>query len=468
VLPVAHAWRILGLAVIALAGCSLLVDQNLADKPREDGGGGGGGGTAGAGAGSTTSASGSGMGGIPIGCDGSCDPAACCGGGCVDLNTNADHCGTCDKACLAGRVCSGGKCVPAWAAMSSAFSFAPRVDAAATWTGSSMFVWGGFDDAKDRADGALYYPEKDTWEAISNGFAPSARALAAAVWTGSRVIVFGGGPSGSQDAFGDGAQYDPASDTWSALKSPGPPSAARRLPMAFWSGSLAVFWGGEAKGAPLASGLRYDPAGDTWTPVTKTGAPSARRGAAWAWTGSKLLIFGGTIDGVGATSEGFLYDPKLDQWSAMSPTNAPSARYDAFAVWMGDASGMGELLVWGGRGAGDKEVDTGARYNPATDQWQAISTQGSPSKRSAPMGRSGFTAWTGLRALVVGGADGQNFKTDGGSFEPANDAWSAPVPSWPNGKSHERGVGLWTGRELIVWGGRDGGSLVEGGERYLP
>jgi N-acetylneuraminic acid mutarotase len=352
--------------------------------------------------------------------------------------------------------------------MSSAFAFAPRVDAAAAWIGSGMFVWGGFDDVTDRSDGAIYDPEKDAWKNISGDLAPSPRSFAAAVWTGSRVILFGGGPSGTQDAFGDGAEYDPAADTWSALKTPGPPSAGRRLPIAFWTGSLAVFWGGEAKGAALASGLRYEPPTQTWTQVSKTGAPGPRRGAAWAWTGSKLLLFGGNIDGMGATSEGFAYDPAKDQWSIMSPSNAPSPRYDAFAVWMGDASGAGELLVWGGRGADDKEIASGARYNPATDQWEAIPTQGSPSKRSAPAGRTGFTAWTGLRALLVGGVDDPSFKTDGSSFEPASDAWVAQVPPWPGGEAHERGVGLWTGRELIVWGGRDGGSLVASGERFLP
>jgi N-acetylneuraminic acid mutarotase len=343
-----------------------------------------------------------------------------------------------------------------------------RVDAAAAWIGSGMFVWGGFDDMSDRSDGAIYDPSTDAWKIINSASAPSPRSVAAAVWTGSRVIVFGGGPSLSMDALADGGEYDPASDTWSALNAPGPPSAGRRLPIAFWTGSLAVFWGGEAKGAPLATGLRYRPSTKQWMAITKTAAPGPRRGSAWAWTGSKLLLFGGAIDGAGATSEGFAYDPEKDQWSVMSPTNAPSPRVDAFAVWMGDAVGAGELLVWGGRGADDKELSSGARYNPATDEWTPVATQGSPSKRAAPAGRTGFGAWTGLRAILVGGVDGQSYKTDGSSFEPASDAWTAPVPPWPSGMAHERGVGVWTGREMIVWGGRDGGSLLASGERFMP
>lgn len=411
-LSAAHAWRLLAPLVIALAGCSLLVDQNLADKPGEDlglsSGGAGSGGSAGSGGGAAV-----------------------------------------------------------WEAMSTAF--APRVDAAAAWIGSGMFVWGGFDDAADRSDGAIYDPAKNAWTAVSSASAPSPRSLAVAVWTGSRVVVFGGGPSQTGEGINDGAEYDPASDTWSTLNPPGPPSAGRRRPIAFWTGSLAVFWGGEADGAPLSSGLRYEPSTQSWSSVDKNNAPGPRRGSAWAWTGSKLLMFGGTIDGIGATSEGFEYDPELDEWSAMGSSNAPSPRYDAFAVWMGGADGNGEFLVWGGRGADDKELNSGARYNPATGEWKPIPTQGSPSKRAAPVGEAGIGAWTGLRAVLVGGIDGPSFKTDGSVYEPASDAWRAPVTSWPSGQAHERGVSVWTGQEIILWSGRDNsGSLLDVGERFMP
>jgi hypothetical protein len=124
--------------------------------------------------------------------------------------------------------------------------------------------------------------------------------------------------------------------------------------------------------------------------------------------------------------------------------------------------------VWGGRGADDKELSSGARYNPTTDIWQPVASQGSPSKRAAPAGKTGFGAWTGLRAILVGGVDGPSFKTDGSSYDPVSGSWPTPVPPWPSGDAHERGVQLWTGREIIVWGGRDGGSLVNSGERFMP
>lgn len=402
-LSAAQAWLFLGPLAIALAGCSLLVEENLADKPGED---------------------------LGLGTGGSGSGAA------------------------------------SWESMSS--DFAPRVDAAAAWIGSGMFVWGGADDAGDRSDGAIYDPQTDVWKPVSDTGAPSARSHAVAVWTGSRVIIFGGGPSGSGDGINDGAEYDPASDTWSSLNPPGPPSAGRRRPIAFWTGSLVVIWGGEANGAPLSSGLRYNPTTSDWASVTKNAAPGPRRGSAWAWTGSRLLVFGGQIDGFGATSDGFAYDPVQDEWTKMGGANAPSPRYDAFAVWMGDAAGKGELLVWGGRGENDEELTSGARYNPDDETWTPVATQGSPSKRAAPSGEAGFIAWTGLRAVLVGGIDGSSFRTDGAIYDPAGNAWPWPVPSWPGGKAHERGVVVFTGQEVLLWSGRDGGSLLDTGARFMP
>lgn len=454
-LPAVHAWRLLRpvIPLLALAGCSLLVEQNLDDKPGEDlfpGDPGG----------STTGPSGD--------CAGSCAPGTCCGGTCVDLSSDEAHCGACNSPCPAGRSCEDGACGPGWAAMSpSALAPSPREGAAAAWIGSGMFVWGGFDNAVDRADGAIYDPTLDTWKPVSDVAAPSARALAAAVWTGKYAVVFGGGPTGSDDALSSGGRYDPTSNAWLSMAEPSPP-VGRRLPIAVWTGSHVIVWGGEAKGAPVAGGGRFDPDKNAWLDISKMGAPSARRGAAWAWTGSRLLLFGGEIDGMGSTSEGFAYDPAANKWSAMSSMGAPSPRYDAFAVWMGDASGTGELLVWGGRNNNNGELDSGARYNPATDAWEPVAPQGAPSERSAPAGRTGVAGWTGLRALLAGGLDNGDIERNGGAFDPAQDAWPAPIPPWPSDADHERGVGLWTGRELILWSGRHGGALVDSGERFMP
>ena len=57
------------------------------------------------------------------------------------------------------------------------------------------------------------------------------------------------------------------------------------------------------------------------------------------------------------------------------------------------------MIVWGGaRISMPTYLDTGARYNPATDSWTATGTSGAPAARSAPT-----SVWTGSEMIVWGG-----------------------------------------------------------------
>jgi hypothetical protein len=95
----------------AIAGCNLIfgVDGYVVV---ETGGSGGGGSPA-----TSTSTGGTGgMGGSGgtggAACDGACPAAECCGGVCVDLTSDTDHCGLCGKACQQGvDDCCNGACL---------------------------------------------------------------------------------------------------------------------------------------------------------------------------------------------------------------------------------------------------------------------------------------------------------------------------------------------------------------------
>ena len=56
-----------------------------------------------------------GVGGILCRCfatDAPCDPGqGCCGGVCVDLQDNQDHCGSCNNPCTDPEICTNGSCV---------------------------------------------------------------------------------------------------------------------------------------------------------------------------------------------------------------------------------------------------------------------------------------------------------------------------------------------------------------------
>ncbi|MGH7860836.1 MAG: Kelch repeat-containing protein, partial [Candidatus Dormibacteraceae bacterium] len=127
----------------------------------------------------------------------------------------------------------------------------------ALWTGREMLVWGGFNGQTYLGDGARYDPATDSWTTISESGAPSPRIGQSAVWTGTRTIVWGGtSPSGQ--VLGDGASYDPNTDTWTPLPIDGAPSS-RSGQATVWSGTGMIVWGGVGLMGPLNSGALYLP-----------------------------------------------------------------------------------------------------------------------------------------------------------------------------------------------------------------
>ena len=138
------------------------------------------------------------------------------------------------------------------------------------------------------------------------------------------------------------------------------------------------------------------------------------------------------------------YDPATDSWRPTSTLNAPSARSGHSAVWTGH-----EMIVWGGGTLSFvRPFNTGGRYDPATDSWRPTSTLNAPSARS-----SHSAVWTGHEMIVWGGGTGafSTFFNTGGRYDPATDSWRPT--STQNAPSARSGpTAVWTGSEMIVWG----------------
>jgi N-acetylneuraminic acid mutarotase len=368
---------------------------------------------------------------------------------------------------------TGGRYDPAtdtWTPTSTSGAPSARAVHTAIWTGSVMVVWGGWF-----RDGTLHYssvggrydPVSDTWTATSAVGAPAGRHAYSVVWTGSKMVIWGGfyrDASGSDHLFNNGGRYDPVSDTWTATTLVGAPSA-RFGQTGVWTGSEMVVWGGRDAGTIFDNGARYDPVADTWTAMSTVGAAFARYGPATVWTGSRVVIWGGYNWNVGgALATGGRYDPATDTWTAMSNAGAPSARYGQSAIWTGSA-----MVVWGGQtadnGAG---FNTGGRYDPATDSWNATSIVGAPS------GRTNHTAvWTGSLMVVWGGATlisttSEDCFNTGGRYDPTTDTWTATSTMGAPSKRRKH-TAIWTGSVMVVWGGEGYGRVAtDTGGRYDP
>jgi hypothetical protein len=336
---------------------------------------------------------------------------------------------------------TGGKYNPAsdtWTATSAGANCpAGREYHSAVWTGTEMIVWGGYGSSPTyKNDGGRYNPSTDMWTAVSTGTdCPAARRIHSAVWTGTRMIIWGG--SGSSGAINSGGIYNPSNDSWVATSTGTDCPAGRTYFAAIWTGSEMIIWGGGYN-----SGGKYNPSSDTWVP-TSTGAncPAAESSNTAVWTGTEMIIWGGYMLNTGGR-----YNPQSDTWQATSTgANCPSERRWHTAVWTGS-----EMIVWGGCHVGSKEcLNTGGRYNPASDTWVPTSTGAGPLARA-----SHSAVWTGTEMIIWGGWGASAFNS-GGRYTPATDSWTTTSRgiNCPDGREYH--TAIWTGSEMIVWGGDD-------------
>jgi hypothetical protein len=232
------------------------------------------------------------------------------------------------------------------------------------------------------------------------------------------------------------------SGTWADMADSGQVPAMAHH-TAVWAEPAVIFWDG-------AGGATYHTALDTWSPLTTPNAPSPRREHSATWTGTEMIIWGGHADGV-ALNTGGRYNPASDRWQRIhSPLPSDySATYKHMAIWTG-----GELIVWGGYATSESDntaylVNQGFRYDPFYDSWNALPTSGAPSARY-----DAILAWTGAELIIWSGKDEEgNVLDDGARYHPATDTWT-PMSQQGAPQSHGHAeAGVWTGSELIAWNG---------------
>ena len=284
-----------------------------------------------------------------------------------------------------------------------------------------MIIWGGLRLSVPvgmLGDGAQYDPVADQWTSISFIGAPTPRMQFAAVWTGTEMIFWGGNriyPGAAM--LGDGARYNPTTNTWSPISAVGTP-AGRFQATAVWTGTEMIVWGGSDGSAMLNSGARYNPSTDTWQTVSSVNAPEGRRYHSAVWTGNRMIVWGGRDENPYSIllNTGAAYDPLTDTWATLPLTDAPAPRYNHTANWTGT-----EMIVWGGKAniAGAFVfTNSGGRFNPSTGTWQATT-----STCAIPARTQHTTVWSGTELLIWGG-DAVYAPVLGGKFDSLAGYWT--------------------------------------------
>ena len=192
-----------------------------------------------------------------------------------------------------------------------------------------------------------------------------------------------------------------------------------------------------------------------WAQGASGPLPNVRDLHTAVWTGSEMIEWGG-YGGSGSFNDGGRYNPMSNAWTALPTNGSPVARQNHTAVWTGT-----EMVVWGGYN-GSSYLNDGGRYNPTANSWTAAPTIGAPGARDFHT-----AVWTGTEMIVWGGYNGSGYFYDGGRYNPEANSWTAlPLSGAPTGRYGQTAV--WTGSEMIVWGGYYNGSYYANGARYNP
>jgi len=372
-----------------------------------------------------------------------------------------------DTACAAG--CVDDACVSnLWLTLNTTNGPTYRTSHTAVWTGSELIVWGGGAGLPvvSLATGARYSPTRtppDMWIPLPTSGAPASRYKHTAVWTGEEMIVWGGDVANQNGArLNTGGRYS-ISEGWSTMTTTGAP-AARNEHTAVWTGTEMIVWGGTDEDSALNTGGRYNPENNSWTAVTSFDAPTARWEHTAVWTGTEMIIWGGRSNVSGnpvPLNTGSRYNPATNSWTPVTTTNAPSARFNHSAVWTGT-----EMIVWGGDGSTSLDervlLGTGARYNPATNAWTTMATANAPGERS-----SHSAVWTGSTMIVWAGSEASGGTNTGSRYYPATHSWDLmSAASAPAGRTGH--TATWIGSEMVVFGGSINAPGTATGGRYVP
>ena len=195
--------------------------------------------------------------------------------------------------------------------------------------------------------------------------------------------------------------------------------------------------------------------GDKWTVTSTTGAPSKRFNHSAVWTGSEMIVWGGESAVSIFVNTGGRYNPATDTWASINATGAPAPISNPTAIWTGQ-----EMIVWGG--SVSSSSNSGGRYNPTTNTWTAMNTVSGLSQRFRHK-----VVWTGSEMIVWGGYYGGALN-GGARYNPATNSWAAT--SFNNEPQARYSYTMvWTGSEVIVWGGYNSANVpFNSGGRYNP
>lgn len=254
-------------------------------------------------------------------------------------------------------------------------SFLASAESKSIWTGTELIVWGGHY-TNSTNNGFRYNPVTNVWTAIPTSSQPEARGGFAMQLINNRIVIWGGLSSGGV-LLNSGAMLNLGTNTWTTMSTTGAPSP--RYNFASVANSIQntlLVWGGQISstlGIVTGDGARFDPLTNSWTAINTVGAPVERRFHSASWSGTEMIVFGGTNND-GTLNSGGKYNPVTNSWTSTSLTGAP-IRSSTSSIWTGS-----KLLISGGN-TGNNSVGTpfasdSYLYDPIPNNWTPAGVMG--------------------------------------------------------------------------------------------
>jgi len=177
------------------------------------------------------------------------------------------------------------------------------------------------------------------------------------------------------------------------------------------------------------------------------------------WTGQDMILWG--RDSTSGAARGARFNPQTKVWTAMSTVNQPSARLDFTATWTGT-----EMIIWGGKdpAVNPGYLNTGGRYNPGTDSWIpfTLSDLSPRSRHSAVWApeQGAIIFWGGYGVSGPSQRTGLIYYPSSNSSNPIT-LVNAPIARYAHSA-------VWTGTEMIIYGGNWTVDATSSGGRWNP
>ena len=279
------------------------------------------------------------------------------------------------------------------------------------------FIWGG-DVSGEDTSGAIYDADSNRWTAVARTPGMD-RIGVAAVWSGNHVLIWGGNDLTGNDAFRDGLAYDPDADRWSDI--PNAPIAGG-LAVGAWTGSELLVVSSQAHAAA------WNPVAGIWRRLPDPPIPSGYLEG--AWTGDELIVLGLTEGGADPIV-GAAFDPTTSVWRTIA-----DVPYDGLV--------LGVPARW----SGARMVFVDHAYDPGTDRWTKLETEG------CTQGAVSYGVWTGRwllsQTLAYDPSAGRCLTLPDPPIRPGFEGAGFEL------RTHEFHTPIWADGRLIVWSGGTG------------